>query len=267
MRANSALVVGAAVAEDAPMRSGAAIVLGALGAMLLVGCGSADDASTETTGADDEELVTGGGDDGQALAAANPTATQVVYVNFDGPTVTDCANYCSDARTNKSWIMGYLGRKKVDFAPYTSARGKSTIMAALRAHFAAYDVSFTEKRPTSGDYEMVIISPTVLPHHGIAPLDCGNTNKDDIAFVFKTNEGAGDSPEREALIGREASHELGHSFGLTHVDNDADIMQWASSGSRFTIAKRDRVHDAGKCMSGEIQNAPAMLKKVLGAHR
>jgi hypothetical protein len=252
------------------MRSGAAILLGALGAlgaMSSVGCGSADDSSIETTDSEGEELVTGGGDDGQALAAANPTATQVVYVNFDGPTIHDCANYCSDAKTNRSWVVGYLGHSKVDFAAYTSARGKKTIMAALRAHFAAYDVSFTDKRPASGEYEMVIISPTTLPHHGIAPLDCGNTNRNDIAFVYKTNEGAGDSLAREELIGREAAHELGHSFGLTHVDNNADIMQWASSGSRFTIAKRDRVHNAGKCMSGEIQNAPAMLKKVLGAHR
>ena len=54
-----------------------------------------------------------------------------------------------------------------------------------------------------------------------------------------------------------------------HVDvsfgtDNADFMQWASSGSHFTVASYDRAHPSGKCFSGWVQHEPAILANSLG---
>lgn len=194
-----------------------------------------------------------------AVDAATVDSTwQVVYVNFDGPTITDCSGYCSDAEHNRSWVVGAQGDARKDFLPFTNAAARATIMTSLRGKFARYRVAFTTSRPSHGPYTMVVVSPSYWPHHGVAPLDCGNANRSDIAFVYRTNGYTAEA------IAREVAHELGHSFGLSHVVNNADIMQWASSGGRYTVARYDTAHESGKCFSGSTQNAPAMLAANLG---
>jgi hypothetical protein len=107
---------------------------------------------------------------------------------------------------------------------------------------------------------MVVISPTTGPHHGVAPQDCNNSNPNDIAFVYKIGGSTADT------ISRFAAHELGHSFGLAHVLESSDIMQWASSGRAFrrsTLDKSD-AHWFGACVDGNVQDEPAMLTAALG---
>src|SRR5687768_15875178 len=48
-------------------------------------------------------------------------APQVVYVNFRGPTIKDCSNFCSDATTNRSFVMGHFGKQSMNFAPLTDS--------------------------------------------------------------------------------------------------------------------------------------------------
>jgi hypothetical protein len=146
----------------------------------------------------------------------------------------------------------------MDFAPYPGEAARKTVLAGLRTAYAPYRVSFTTERPDAGPYTMVIVSATGGPHHGVAPLDCGNANPSDIAFVYRTALSSAD------LVAREAAHELGHSFGLAHVAAQGDFMQWASSGGRFTVAPYDTAHESGKCFDGEVQDAPAMLAASLG---
>jgi len=184
---------------------------------------------------------------------------QIVFVNFKGPTIHNCANYCSDALTNRSFVMGAFGKSAVDFAPYTDAVRRGAILRRLRALYAKYRVTFVTTRPASGPYTMLVISPTSsLPHHGVAPLDCGNADKSDIAFVYKIGGVSAD------LIARFAAHELGHSFGLAHVVGGDQVMQWASSGAKFGASNYDTGHPSGKCFNGTTQHAGAMLTATLG---
>lgn len=187
------------------------------------------------------------------------SGTQRIYVNFDGPVISDCDDYCSDAPNNRSWAIGaHFGKSRIDFAPYTDSTGKRRILDELERAFGAYDVQVTSRRPASGPYTMLVVSPTWGPNHGVSPLNCGNSNPNDIAFVYKTNE---TSTSFEA---RAAAHELGHSFGLSHVTSSNDYMHWASDGDDFTRAYHDANRAAGKCYDGEIQDAPQMLADALG---
>ncbi len=185
--------------------------------------------------------------------------TQRVFVNFDGPVVSDCDNYCSDAPGDRSWAIGaHFGRSRIDFAAYTDTNGRAEILAELRAAFAPYDVEFTTRRPSSGSYTMLVVSPTSGPNHGVAPLDCRNRNPNDIAFVYRTGDVS------RGFVARAAVHELGHSFGLAHVTNGGDYMHWDASGDAFTRAAHDTDRSAAKCFDGGVQDAPQMLTAALG---
>lgn len=192
-------------------------------------------------------------------AAPLASGTQVVYVNFRGPTIKNCSNFCSNAITNRSFVMGHFGRASMDFAPFTDVTRRAAVVRKLRTLFARWRVAFTTTRPASGPYTMLVISPSSLPHHGVAPLDCGNKNPSDIAFVYKIGSSSAD------LIARFAAHELGHSFGLSHVVSSGEVMQWASSGRSFGRSTYDSSHPSGKCFSGSIQRAAALLNANVGA--
>lgn len=189
-----------------------------------------------------------------------PPPPQVIYVNFDGVTVNDCSNYCSDAPTNRSWAIGaHFGKSAVAFAPYTNASGRKIVVDGLVAAFSPYNVAVKTARPASGPFTMVIVSTTTGPNHGVAPLDCLNQNPNDIAFVYKIGSASADT------VRRYATHELGHSFGLEHVVGADDFMQWASSGSKFTVSTYDHAKPSGHdCLSSDVQDAPAMLLAALG---
>jgi hypothetical protein len=222
---------------------------------LAVACGAT--ASRDDEPGSDGDVIVGSSTGASGEAALSDG--QIVYVAFDGVRVDDCAEPCSDATQNRSWaIHAHFGATSIDFAPYPGEAARQTVLAGLRAAYAPYRVSFTTERPTDGPYTMVVVSVTGGPNHGVAPLDCGNANPSDIAFVYRT---ALSSP---ALVAREAAHELGHSFGLGHVASRADFMEWASSGSRFTVAPYDVAHESGKCFDGDEQDAPALLAASLG---
>lgn len=239
--------------------------------LTLIGCGDVELDERTAPASDDGAMFVGQVEVfSEAVLPAPPLAgpvhvlsgtkpVQVVYVNFDGPTVTDCN--CSDSKTNQSLVIGHIfGANSVNFAPYTNTSAQSAIVAKLRGYFADYNIAFTTTRPTSGDYTMMIISPTSGPHHGVAPQDCDNRNRNDIAFVYKIGSSSVDT------ISRFAAHELGHSFGLAHVKESTDIMQWASAGSAFrrsTLDKSD-AHWFGACVEGNVQDEPVMLAGTLG---
>ena len=58
----------------------------------------------------------------------------LIYVNFDGVTVSNCANYCSDATTNRSWAIGaHFGTSAVAFPAYTGS-GRQAIVDSIRRY-------------------------------------------------------------------------------------------------------------------------------------
>jgi len=193
------------------------------------------------------------------------TAPTVVYVNFGGPIVRTCSSFCNDATTNHSTLVSQTFKKSsVDFAAYTSSTGRTTIMSKLRAYYAAYDVVFTTKRPATAPYTMVVISPSnvgPIDRRGTSYLDCNNGNKKDIAFVYRIGSST------PAKIAKYAAHELGHTFGLMHVTSTVDLMQYASSGYKWTYATLDvaRNPPGYSCFGTSTkQNAPLTLQHALG---
>lgn len=130
----------------------------------------------------------------------------------------------SNAAENTSWLPNvedstlYLDRMLPDADADTRDRARRELLAEIRRYFRGIGVMPTLERPASSvEYSMVVVggSPADLGLPagiaGLAPLDCDDSNRRDIAFVFAN--AIGDI----ASMARVAAQEAAHSYGLEHL--------------------------------------------------
>jgi hypothetical protein len=95
---------------------------------------------------------------------------------------------------------------------------------------------------------------------GIAPLDCGNYNPNDVGFAFEVGFA------NASLQGSTVSHEAGHTFGLDHVQGGSGELMAPSAGAGelgFTDECLQTVQGSCPHENG-CQNAYQELMAVLG---
>jgi hypothetical protein len=147
----------------------------------------------------------------------NPDAPDVIYVNFDGG---DFSAGMDDATADQASVL--ISDTTVD--PY-GGTDQAQILATIAADYAPFDVLVTDERPAMGPYAMVVITPTdvvgVPGVAGVAPLDCGDAVRNNVAFVNTTV--ATDA----LMIGSVASSRLGSTFGIENGTDSSDLS-WGS---------------------------------------
>lgn len=149
-----------------------------------------------------------------------------IYLNFDGATLTNGGN---DSAANKTDLINpaSLDFPALDWQGYGGKeKALPAVLDELKLLFLNYAVELVTERPASGEYTMAMVGgigegcksggPGTV---GIAPLDCKNSRKNDVVLVFG-NKVSG-SPRQLAYV---IAHELGHSFGLEHVEDTKSIM-------------------------------------------
>jgi len=160
------------------------------------------------------------------FAPADSSPWQVVYLNFDGAELKVGGN---NAKTNTTDLI-LSATLSYPAMTWTNLGGKEKGMKAvvdeLKLIFMKFAVKLVTDRPTDGDYTMAMVggrgdgckkggAGTV----GISPLDCKNTEKNDVTLIF--GELMSSSAKKLAMV---IAHELGHSFGLEHVSDPKGIM-------------------------------------------
>lgn len=190
----------------------------------------------------------------------------VIFVNFAGVTTMMGAD---NSKIDSSSIFGQ------SFDPFGGDQAAHTaVVDAVHMDFSAYDIEIVEERPASGDYTMAVVSPTnpaggsVL---GIAPLDCHDGMPNNVVFAF---HGAGDMFGPSGVAGT-ISHEVGHSYGLEHVNDGTDIMNPSNSGGDPTFHDTctqlvDPAVVCGAahtlfCPEGTTQNSHQELLEIFGS--
>jgi hypothetical protein len=168
------------------------------------------------------------GSTARALASSNNNEyRQTIFLNFDGATLTAGGN---DSRENRTSLIlsQTLEYPAMDWKNYGGReKGMAAVVQELEILFLQYSVEFVTERPLAGDYTMVMVggrgdgakkggAGTV----GIAPLDCKNTEQNDLALVFG-NKISGSNAKSVAYV---IAHEMGHTFGLEHVSDQNGIM-------------------------------------------
>ena len=158
----------------------------------------------------------------QPSAEGGVIAPWMVFLNFDGATLTAGGDSAQDDITQIAELAG-------EFAPYDGdASMRTSVIQAVEVDFAEYNIDIVDTRPESGEYAMTLVGPTnpfgggVL---GIAPVDCGNQQThSNVSFAF-TNLTLDPITTASTI-----SHELGHSFGLDHVNEMLDLLNPSDSG-------------------------------------
>lgn len=187
------------------------------------------------------------GCDGAMRAAPAPDAgapAAVVFVAFDGAEVHPGA--CSDAPSGCSFIVACAGPAQVPAYGGTED-DRRAIMAALARFFSPYRLTLVQERPAAGPYTAVVIGGTAGAlcrsdprEHGLAPLDCGDANPADLAFVF-----AEAADNRAFDVAATAAQELAHAMGLEHSNAPNDLMYplgWSTEPPPFRRADPERVY-------------------------
>ena len=216
--------VGNAVQDDR-MRREIAIVC----ALLCAACEASIEGGTRITNTPD---ATTSGDSGMTSSTVDaPKACfngRVVYLNFDGVTLTDGAT--SDATQNRaSWMQIPTGT----VPPFLQGQAnRATIIQAITngvvAQLSQFPITVVTTRPATGPYVMIVYggnAQNVGSNYGFAvnELDCDDSEKSDVAWIsgdgYTTNQ-----RHINTTIGA-----IGFGLGLTATTNVNDCMcGWAN---------------------------------------
>lgn len=181
-------------------------------------------------------------------------ATQVLWLNFNGATIQ------KGYRRGQSFI---LCSQSATIAPSGhSPADQDSIVQKVQAYYdaAGAAVTVTTEKPQSGDFTTMIVGGSYgtlgcLESRGtlgVAPLDGGNANRNDIGFAFTKFYNSVNT------VAETISHEAGHSFGLDHTINNKDIM-YAS------LSPQQEGFGVGRVSGGtRIQDGPKTLQANLG---
>ena len=224
-------------------------------ALVLSACGSSDPSS-------DSSISSGATDVGDASETGGSSCGTTVFLNFDGGTFTFTLgneNATQSVVPNPAFAGLHF--------PYEGGDA-ADILSAVQAHFAPFDVCVTDIRPDTGDYEMVVFTPT-NPFSdsptAIGSYDCGNTNPSNIAFVYTD-----DSSRTAAQRAHDASGRVGVAMGLNDQTVDGTDLMHVGGGttpSGFVDAciVKDQAEcpDTGICGANE-QNSYQHLLDLLG---
>lgn len=203
---------------------------------------------------------------GTGFARAEPgprSLKQVVYVALEGERLVRGG---SDAHASSSpaLLVPELAYPALDWEPLGGrARAQPELLVELARLFRPWQVELVTTRPAAGPYTMVVVGGRgegVLGAAeggiGASPLDCENTQPSDVSLVFADRV---DSPARLALV---IAHELGHTFGLEHVDDLQDIMYPTLSRTACCFGQAE-LKGTSSC-GRTVQDARKILDQNLG---
>ena len=194
--------------------------------------------------------------------------TNLLFLNFEGAALVSGND---DPVEGKSTVLSLQGVSQADMPAFDSAdyydlNDFSTreeqihaVAGMVRRLFAPFDVEVVTERPSDAvPYSMVIVGGDVsllnMPSGvlGVAPMDCEDSNPQNIPFVFASEMRA--TPPLTLTI----AHEAGHSFGLVHIANEDAIMNpYQASSTAYWL--EDSIADDLACDGANTQDSYAVL--------
>jgi MYXO-CTERM domain-containing protein len=192
-----------------------------------------------------------------------------VFVNFDAITLNADSSW-EDARDNTSLILvtpsktlpGLRISDPSDGGGLSMSQIEDIIIERMYALYLPYEVELVTSRPSSGNYHMIVFGSTCQQVAGedcagISLGDCDDYMPNNVSFVFPTGMEIDD-------IATTAAHEVGHAFGLGHIDNDEGVMYPSIQWVPPSAFEAGTVPDSSGCGSS-YQDSDAVLMSTIGA--
>ncbi len=188
---------------------------------------------------------------------------KVVFINFDGAMMNggcgdDPKNNCTTLFPGRT-VLPYVGDKT----------NRAMLIQTLRTHVADFGISFTDTRPASGDYDMEMVGALKDEPPGgggLAPtVDCWDGLGGEVSFTYYwTSE-----------IVHTILQEAAHTWGLSHVDDDTDLLYQVGTFTPkafrdecfeivATLGGDDCSHHTDACGTITKQNSHAELLLIFG---
>ena len=205
-------------------------VLGACGAQLDDGVGASNNGGTDGGGSGSGS---GSGSGMQPDAAVTCANGRVVYLNFDGVTLTQGSP--SDATQNRvSWMTNASAVvPRYHDGSGTRATDIQTIVNGVKSRLSTTPIGVVTTRPPSGPYVMIVFGGANTNNNGTVGTpysaatnehDCGDTVKNDIGWV---SDAPSVSYAQDLAVGA-----VGWGLGLQGTNDPADCMcAWANNCS------------------------------------
>jgi hypothetical protein len=198
----------------------------------------------------------GGGNNPGPDGAAACFNGRVVYLNFDGVTLSDAAT--SDATQNRaSWMQIATGTAP----PYKSGVANrlqliQSVTDGVRAQLASFPITVVTTRPPAGPYVMIVfggVASQVGSRFGgaVDELDCGDLQKSDVAWIS-------DNVSPTQRVVNFAIGAIGFGLGLTATTNQNDCMCGWDNACQA-------VNNTPCTLSPNIQRDPAARQLCTGA--
>ncbi len=202
----------------------------------------------------------------------------MVYLNFEGVTLTSINTQPDDATTNRTWMINEVisAGNTLSIPPFNpndlgelnGATSRQQIidytLNELRTYHTPYNIQFTTTRPSPGQYHMVVFGGTCSSVvgqgcAGIAPLDCNDFSPSNIVFAFPQGLRAVD-------LAPTAAQELAHALGLSHTQDNSDLMFPSIQSNLPTHYGAGPIppQDQGPCGNGSFQDSHEKLLSITG---
>jgi hypothetical protein len=200
-----------------------------------------------------------------AAPDANPCGNnRVVYLNFTGATIAK-ANTADATQNDAAWVgLDGGGATTATMPAWTgNAASIDAIVNQLTTTFTAIDpnIKFVTTAPTNGPYIMIGFGGGMgnahVPYTGaVNTLDCGDTNKSDLGWVFQTGN--------NTTAANYAAGAIGYGMGMGGTGNSGDCMcSWnsncAPNGNACTFSSNINTQN-GCANAANPQNDVAVLQ-------
>lgn len=148
----------------------------------------------------------------------------MVVLDFDGETMTYVPGADADPDAGITGFSECAG----SWPPFGDPVRESALVDRVQQLFADFDVMITSEPVCEGPYLRVVVGPFEGCGGGLGYAESSCERSLGQGFVFaKLASGDGRTLSEQAVV---IAHEVGHAFGLAHVEDPRDIMN-ASVGT------------------------------------